>query len=312
MAKIRVAVILGGTSSEREVSLNTGENVIKNLAKHKYDVSKYDPKDDLNRLLSDAQDKKFDIAFIALHGRGGEDGTIQGLLELAKVPYIGSGVMSSAIAMNKLMSKVLFRAVRIPSPKHIAICRAEFQKEKLKLLQNIEKKLGFPCVIKPNSSGSSVAVSICKDGAGLEKDIVNAFLEDELVLVEKYIRGQEITVPILGQEALPVIEICPKRDFFDLKAKYDSELCDEIVPARLSSKITARAQCLGLKAHRVMWCKDYSRVDMIVSQDGNIFVLEVNSLPGFTKESLFPKSAKSAGIEFTDLLDKLVQLGLKI
>lgn len=309
MKKINVAIISGGNSSEREISLKTGKNVYENLDPGQYTAVMYDTKSEFDKFISDARNRRFDVVFIALHGRGGEDGSVQGLLELLGIPYVGSGVMSSALAMNKIVAKSIFKSANINTPDDYAFCANMWGSGKRAIIKKIEQNVGFPCVIKPNSSGSSVGISISNKDS-LVDNINNAFAEDEVVFAEKLIQGKEITVPILQNQALPVVEICPKNKFFDFNAKYDPALCDEIVPARISDKLIKKAQELALRAHHALWCRHYSRVDMLIGRNDKLYVIEVNTLPGFTRFSLFPKSANAAGIEFKDLLHRLIQMSL--
>lgn len=307
--KIRVAILMGGISSEREVSLSTGRMIAENLDKGKYIVQIYDTKVDLLKLASDA--KKIDVAFIALHGKYGEDGTIQGMLELFKVPYVGCGVLASALAMDKDMSKRALQAEGIAVPKGF-LAEKEGGKSK-DILERITKEVGFPCVVKPNDGGSSVGTSIAESPGALNKALKMAFEESKEILIEEYLKGTEISVPVLGNDklkALPVIEICPKTKFFDYEAKYNAESCDEIVPARISEKLTAEAQELAIRSYRVLKCRGFSRIDMII-KNNKIYVLEINTIPGMTPESLLPKSAKAAGILFPKLLDKIMKLALE-
>jgi len=310
--KLRVAIIAGGFSSEREISLLTGKNVAENLNSKKYSAKIYDLKNDFTRFFSDAQKKKFDLVFIALHGKYGEDGTVQGLLELLKIPYIGSNVLASALGMNKIMSKKNFIEAGIITPEYIAFSKDEYLLDKKRFLKKIRIKLKFPCVVKPCDGGSSIAVSIVKSINDLERGINEAFSESNEVIVEKYLGGKEISVPILGNkilQALPVIEIRPRNQFFDYEAKYDSNACKEIIPAKISKSMTNKAQEIAKKVHLSLNCRGFSRTDMILNKN-KIYVLEVNTIPGMTKNSLLPKSAQAAGISFPKLLDKVIQLAL--
>ncbi len=296
-SKIRVAVLAGGISNEREVSLSTGKQVMDNLDKEKFDAIFYDTKTDLAKLFADANNKQIDVAFIALHGKGGEDGSVQSILEMLKVPYIGSGILASAIGMDKIMSRKLFQGAGILVPKAFN-----------------ESNVCFPCVVKPSSGGSSIGISIVEnqDGLGFKQAIATAKQHDNNVLIEEYVLGTEITVGVLGNKklkALPVVEIVPKTKFFDYKAKYDANFCEEIVPARISKDITEKAQELAKKVYRVIGCEGFGRVDIIV-KDGQLYVLEINTIPGLTSNSLLPKAARAGGISFSKLLEKIINLGL--
>jgi len=305
--KLKIAVILGGTSSEREVSLATGEHIFKNLDRKKYIPKKYDPKNDLHLLFEDAKNKKIDLAFIALHGKMGEDGMMQGLLEMLEVSYTGSGVLASALAMHKISSKKIFIKHKLATPSFVFFTKSEYKKAKKDILSEIK----VPCVVKPNDSGSSVGISVVKKRDNLEKAIKKALTESDEIIVEKFIEGVELTVPVLDKKTLPVVEIIPKKDFFDYQAKYEEEWCDEIVPARISTEITKKVQKIALEAHQSLYCRHYSRVDIILDRKGKLWVLEVNSLPGMTPNSLIPKSAAVAGINFPQLLDKIINLARK-
>lgn len=307
MPKLNLALLAGGNSSEREISLFGAAQVLEALDQAKYNITQYDPKTDLARLVNDAANT--DVALIIMHGAQGEDGRIQGLLDLLNIPYQGSGVLGSAVAMNKLTSKHLYEQAALPGARYRVV-----YKNTPNACVNLEKELGLPLVIKPASAGSSVGVTIVKDSADIGAALNRAFAEDNCVLVEEYIKGIEITVGVLGNdtlEALPVIEIVPNPEylFFDYEAKYKSGATNEICPARISPELTLRAQELAKAAHRVLFCENYSRTDMIIHDD-NIYLLETNTIPGMTANSLLPKAARTAGIDFPALLDKLVELAL--
>jgi D-alanine-D-alanine ligase len=308
MAKMRLALIAGGKSSEREVSLKSGAQVYEALDKKKYDIRRYDPLSDLEKLVREAKD--LDVALIIMHGRGGEDGSMQGLLDLLGIPYQGSGVMASAVAMNKELSKALYQFAGMQVPRALA-----FNREKPLSPAEIEAKLGLPVVIKPATEGSSIGITLARDLAELTQGLATAFKYDSRVLVEEFIKGIEVTGGILGNSqltALPLVEIIPdeKYVFFDYEAKYQAGASHEICPARLDPEITARAQQCALAAHQALGCRGYSRTDMMV-REGNIYVLETNTIPGMTATSLFPQAAKAAGLEFSALLDTLVRLALE-
>jgi D-alanine-D-alanine ligase len=308
MGKMRLALIAGGKSSEREVSLKSGSQVFQALNKDKYDIRRYDPLTDLERLVREAP--QLEVALIIMHGRGGEDGTVQGLLELLGVPYQGSGVLASAVAMNKELSKALYQLAGLQVPRAVA-----FSREKAPSPQEIEAKLGLPAVIKPATEGSSIGVTMARTITELAAGLAAAYEYDHRVLVEEFIRGTEITGAVLGNSApkvLPLVEIIPSGNyiFFDYEAKYQPGATHEICPARLDPELTSRAQQCALTAHAALGCRGYSRTDMMV-QDGTIYVLETNTIPGMTATSLFPQAAKAAGLEFPELLDTLIQLALE-
>lgn len=299
---ISVAVLLGGVSNEREISLKSGKQIVKNLDRKRYRVSTYDPKTQLMHLIKDAEAGKIDVAFNALHGRGGEDGSIQGLLEWLDVPCTGSGVMASALAMDKDRSKMIYRENGIPTPPSLMVETADI------LL--IQKKLGKHIVIKPNADGSSVGVTVDPSKSKWKKLIEARIRKEGSCLVESFRQGRELTVGILGDEALPVIEIRPKNAFFDFDAKYTPGMSEEICPAPIPSTIAKKAQALGLASHNALGCSGYSRTDMIWSSKG-IEVLETNTLPGMTETSLLPLAAKTIGLTFPKLLDRMIRLALK-
>ncbi|MCG6895007.1 MAG: D-alanine--D-alanine ligase [Desulfobacteraceae bacterium] len=308
MEKLRLALLSGGISSEREVSLNSGQQVFEALDKQKYDILRYDPKTDLSRLVADAPD--IDVALIILHGPFGEDGTVQGLLDLLDIPYQGAGVLGSAVAMDKLVSKELYEAAGIPVPPYVALSKGERVDS-----AQIVSRLGLPMVVKPSAAGSSVGMSIVREGDALPTALNKAFEHDNTVLAEAYIRGTELTGGVIGNrelEALPLIEIIPGKDheFFDYEAKYTAGATEEICPARVDDVVTEKAQNLAVMAHRALRCSGYSRTDMIWREQ-ELYVLETNTIPGMTATSLFPQAAKAAGYDFTALLDRLIELGIK-
>ena len=305
---LRVAVLYGGKSSERNVSLASGNQVMQSLDPARYRITGYDLRDDLPRLVAEAQ--SIDVALIILHGRYGEDGTVQGLLELLGIPYQGSGVLGSALAMNKVLTKFMYRQAGLPVARDWAVSRGRsFSAE------DLIEDLGFPLVIKPNQEGSSFGVTIVRDKAQLGEGLEKAFQLDEEVLVEEYLAGREITCGVLGNselQALPLVEIIPteKYDFFDYEAKYKEGASREICPAPIGPEVTRQAQEYGIRAHRVLGLRGYSRTDMIVRGE-KIILLETNTIPGMTRTSLFPQAAQAAGLTFGALLDRLIELALE-
>ena len=307
MKKIRLALLSGGISSERDVSLNSGKKVFEALDKGKYDIALYDPKTDLKQLVLDAD--KIDAALIILHGPFGEDGTVQGLLDLLDIPYQGAGVLGSAMAMNKLVAKRLYEGAGVPTPSYLSFSL----NDKIEISKIVEV-LSLPLVVKPACAGSSMGMTIVKDASDLEKAISLGFEHDDTIIIEKYIKGIELTCGVLGNDtlqALPVIEIIPGpgHDFFDYKAKYIAGETTEICPARIDESTTKKAQQLAVKAHQALFLKGYSRTDFILCNT-ELSVLETNTIPGMTATSLYPQSAQVAGYSFTELLDKLIQLSL--
>lgn len=308
MKKLTVALLSGGVSTEREVSLNSGRQVYEALDKEKYRVLCYDPKTDLGRLVADAAG--IDMALIVLHGPFGEDGTIQGLLDLIGIPYQGAGVLGSAVAMNKLASKRLYESAGLQVPAYLALPSDEAFDA-----ADCVRRLGLPLVIKPAAGGSSIGMSIVKTAAELNPALQAAFKHDELVLVETFIKGIELTGAVIGNEnpeALPIVEIIPDKshEFFDYETKYTAGLTEEVCPARIDAQMTAKAQACALAAHRALFCKGYSRTDMILNGT-DLYVLETNTIPGMTATSLLPQAAAAAGMPFNRLLDRLIELGLE-
>ncbi len=308
MKKLRLALIAGGKSSEREVSLKSGEQVYQALDKSKYDIRRYDPRDDLERLVREAPE--IDVALVIMHGRGGEDGSLQGLLDLLDIPYQGSGILGSALGMNKELSKILYRNAGLKVPRALFFNRTEAPSA-----QEIERQLGLPVVIKPVNEGSSIGVTKARTVAELEAGLQTAFRYDARVLVEECIQGIEVTGGVLGNDhltALPLVEIIPSESytFFDYEAKYKPGATTEICPARIDPELTRKAQECALTAHRALNCRGYSRTDMII-RDREVYVLETNTIPGMTATSLFPQAARAVGLEFPQLLDRLIELALE-
>jgi D-alanine-D-alanine ligase len=305
---LTVALLSSGISSEREVSLKSGDQVYAELNKDKYRVIRYDPMTDLSRLVADAP--SIDVALIILHGQFGEDGTVQGLLDLLGIPYQGSGVLGSAIAMDKLVSKQLYEKSGIPTPAYITLRREDADKAETCL-----KRIGLPLVIKPAKGGSSIGMAIVKTPDRLEPAIQVAFRYGDTLVVETYIQGTELTVGVIGNrdlKALPVIEIIPdtQYEFFDYHAKYLPGASQEICPARIDAVLTEKAQSYAKMAHQALFCEGYSRTDMML-KDRELYILETNTIPGMTETSLLPRAAKTAGIPFSRFLDILIELGIE-
>lgn len=308
MKKLRLALLSGGISSEREVSINSGNQVFEALDKDKYEIVRYDPKTDLGKLVADAN--RIEAALIILHGPYGEDGTVQGLLDLLDIPYQGSGVIGSAVAMDKLVSKKLYEKAGLPVPPYVAIRKGDDLDPAA-----VMKELGGSVVVKPSCAGSSVGISIVHASSDLKASVDKAFDFDSTVLVEKYMQGVEITGGVLGNDnlrALPLIEIVPDTsfDFFDYEAKYTAGATEEICPARISEELTRKAQAYAIEAHAALACLGYSRTDMMVV-DGEAYILETNTIPGMTATSLYPQAAAADGMTFTKVLDELITLGIE-
>jgi D-alanine-D-alanine ligase len=308
MKKLQLALLAGGKSGEREVSLKGAEEVAKALDPQKYDVKRYDPAIDLAKIATESN--SLDVAFILLHGPFGEDGTVQGFLDLLGIPYQGSGVLGSAIAMDKNLSKILYRNAGLKVPEWYMASQEDIENP-----SKILGQLGLPLVIKPSSQGSSLGMSIARSEEDITEGLKKAFGIDQQVMVEEFISGREITGGVIGNSeltALPLVEIIPgdQYEFFDYEAKYKPGASREICPADLEEAITVRAQNYALSAHRALELRGYSRTDMIVNGD-DIYVLETNTIPGMTPTSLLPQGASAAGLDFPALLDRLIKLALE-
>lgn len=308
MTKLRVALLSGGISSEREVSIKSGNQVYEALDKSRYDITRYDPASDLGRIVADASD--IDVAFIVLHGPFGEDGTVQGFLDLLHIPYQGSGVLGSALAMDKWSSKRLYKEAGLPVPPFKALKKGQIYDSDALAIEP-----GFPLVVKPRYGGSSIGTSIVQMPEALPEALESAFEFGRDVILEAFLVGTEITGGILGNnhlELLPIVEIIPesKYTFFDYEAKYKDGATREICPARIDETLADRAREYAATAHQALCCRGYSRTDMII-RDDTIYVLETNTIPGMTPVSLFPLAAKTAGIPFGQLLDLLIGLALE-
>lgn len=293
-----IGVLLGGISMEREVSLKTGEAIFHALKERGYRASLIFVGEEIERVIREA---KIDVAFIALHGKYGEDGCIQGLLELMRIPYTGSGVMASSLAMNKVKSKELFRFNNLSTPSYYVL--HENERDELVRRHN---HFGFPVVVKPSAEGSSVGVRIVHNLDGLIDAVNQAFAFDEEVLVERFIEGCEVSVGILDGKALGAVEIESIREFYDYEAKYEQGYTKYHLPPRTSATRYANLLTLGEKAHSALGCSGVTRVDMIISECGNEYLLEVNTLPGMTQTSLIPKIAKPAGLDFPDVVEYIL------
>ncbi len=308
MKRLRLALIAGGTSGEREVSLQGAEGVVQALDPNKYSITRYDPATDLTQLAAEAG--SIDVAFILLHGLNGEDGTMQGFLELLGIPYQGADVLGSALAMDKNLAKTLYRLHGLP----VAAWEMAVPSD----INNCDRLLAalqLPLVVKPIRQGSSLGMSIVRQAEDLPPALEKAFSYDHEVMVEEFVSGREITVGVLGNaepEALPLVEIIPdaRFDFFDYEAKYKPGASLEICPAEVSDAVRNRAQQYGLAAHKALQLRGYSRTDMIVSGE-DIIVLETNTIPGMTPTSLLPQAAAAYGLDFSALLDRLIELALE-
>lgn len=326
MKKLNVAVLMGGKSAEHEISLVSGREVAKNLNPKKYNVLPIVVSKDgiswqigeRNEFMLDSptqlstsdhssiiRNHKVNVVFIAMHGPNGEDGKVQGFLELIGVPYTGSGVLASAIGMDKIYSRLIFIQAGLNVPNHTVVEKGESPAK-------VWTKLKPPVFVKPRFQGSSVGTSKVNAKPDLKKALKIAHNYDNWAIVEEYLDGAEVTCAILGNKnpkALPLVEIAPKKEYFDYEAKYDPNLTDEIVPARINKEITKKAQEAALIAYQSIDCHGFGRVDMII-RGNKVYVLELNTIPGLTPVSLFPKAAKAAGLSYKLLLDKIINFAL--
>ena len=298
---MRVGVIMGGISSEREISLKSGKSIMENIDQDKYQVVPVviDKKEDIINKV-----KGLDFALLALHGQFGEDGTVQSVLQTLDIPYSGCGPLSSAACMDKDMTKNLLKASGIRTAPWI----------NLRIGQKINyadiKELGYPVVVKPTHGGSSVATFIVKEEKDIEDSIKEGFKWDTEVIIEKFIKGDEITCPVMAGEMFPIVIIKPNAEFFDFTAKYQDGGADEFI-IEFEEKLQEQVEKMALATYEALKCSVYSRVDMIITEDKIPYVLEVNTLPGMTKNSLFPKSAAGKNIQFNELIDLIIEESLK-
>ncbi len=301
--KARVCVLEGGVSAEREISLKSGEAVREALQKAGYDVFSIDPKEPESLFF--LKKERVDVVFIALHGPGGEDGTVQGMLEILDIPYTGSGVLTSAIAMDKASTRKIWSIDGLKQPRYQIVKKED----------SFKLSISPPFIVKPGRSGSTLGVSLVKKEEEFKPALERAFKYDkEHAIVEDYIEGKEVTVGIIDDpepKALPVIEIVPqKAALYDYETKYTKGVCKYIIPASLPRADYEKVQEVALKAYKILGCRDFGRVD-IIWKEGEIYLLEVNTIPGMTKGSLLPMAAKAEGIEFPELVDKIVQSALR-
>lgn len=311
VTRCKIAVLAGGWSDEREISFASGRACEKALREAGFGQVKLlniaDP-----HFVKDLIDGDYDLAFVAMHGRYGEDGCIQGLLEILHIPYTFSGVLASSLGIEKEVSKALYRTVDIPVPAgiHVAPDTQLSQKE----IDDLVKEHGLPLFVKPAGNGSSFGITRVTDASQLQDAIDLAGSQGDVVLIEECIDGMEITVPVLGNDdpqALPIVEIVTNAEFYDLKVKYEPAAMHHVIPARLDKEVYERAQDLAVRAHKVLGCRGVSRSDFIIDADGTPFILETNTIPGMTESSLLPDSARHAGIEFPQLCRKIVELALE-
>lgn len=298
----KIAVLLGGTSAEREVSLNSGNAVLVALRKQGYDVHPIDPK---TFPVATLKEQGFDRVFNILHGRGGEDGTMQGLLEQIGLPYTGCGVMASALTMDKMRTKMLWKAFGLP------VAEMEIVTTENRINLNpmaVVKKLGLPLMVKPSLEGSSVGLTKVKAVEELESAVDFALKFDRTVLIEEWLAGDEFTVPVLDGEVLPSIKIVPEGEFYDYDAKYISDNTQYFCPAGLTEAREQELRRLVKQAYDVVGCRGWSRIDVMADAEGKFRLVEVNTNPGMTSHSLFPKSAATVGYSFEQLVEKILEL----
>jgi D-alanine-D-alanine ligase len=294
----KVAVLLGGKSAEREVSLKSGGMVLAALKKRGIDAHAFDPAEKSIELL---QKERFDRAFIALHGRFGEDGTMQAILEWLAIPYTGSGVLASALAMDKLRTKRIWSAEKLPTaPWEVLTRDTNFR--------ITARRLGMPLFVKPASEGSSVGMSKVKRPGDLEEAFALAVNHDPVVIAEKFIDGAELTVAILGEQPLPIIRIETPREFYDYEAKYLANDTRYLIPCGLTKKKEEELQALSLEAFRALGCRGWGRVDLMLDKRGRPYLLEINTSPGMTDHSLVPMAAKAVGLSYEDLCVKILEM----
>lgn len=344
---MKIVLITGGPSAERDVSVNSSISILKALRENGHDVTVIDPvfgssqpgedeilshkaskesptAEELARLRSESNRKildcfsgkifdNVDFAFLGVHGKFGEDGRLQALLEMRGISYSGSGVFASALAMDKDITKVVLNSKGIRTPSWISVTRSEFAGPET-LSRKIAESFGYPCVAKPNDEGSTVGLSIVSpdvEDVQLGSAVELALSYSEKALIEQFVKGREITVPVIGDEVFPVIEIRPKGGFYDYEHKYTKGMTEYFCPAEIGEELTSAAQSAALLAHRALGCSVYSRVDFIIDSGGDLQCLEVNTLPGMTETSLVPKSAQAKGMSFNELIETIIQLSIK-
>lgn len=345
---MNIILITGGPSAEREVSIASSKSIVKALRNLGHNVKVVDPingdtmvpedeifksgvkKDSpslelLNEIHKNSDRKildcinssifdNIDLAFLGVHGKFGEDGKIQTLLELRGIKYTGSDVFSSALAMDKDVSKIILNSAGIKTPDWIVLRKSSDEQDLKKISDNILNSIGYPCVVKPNDEGSTVGLSIVQpdvEDIQLGKSLELAFNYSDKVLIEKYIRGRELTVPVIGNETFPVIEIKPKDGFYDYEHKYTKGMTEYFCPADIPEEKEKQARYNALRAHRIIGCSVYSRIDFILDEKNELYCLEVNTLPGMTETSLVPKSAAAMGMSFDKLIERLIELSLQ-
>lgn len=330
-SKLKIILLVGGTSTERYISKLSSKSIYAALKGLGHEVILLDPaygdnqpnepeqffnEKDFTEISNSNYIKCFnrkefdsaDLVFIGLHGKWGEDGTVQAILDLKGVKYTGSKTLSSAVTMDKILSKILFDKFAIPTPKWFSFNNSEMTSEDVAI--KIENELGYPAIIKPNDQGSTVGLSICRNKNDVKQALSLAKDYSEKILVEEFIPGRELTVGVLGDEVLPVLEIKPKHEIYDYECKYTSGMSEYIVPADIPENIANELQKVSLVAFKSLECEGYARIDFRLSAENKFYLLEINTLPGMTSLSLVPKMAKAIGMSFEQLIDKIIQLSL--
>jgi len=340
--KIKIAVLMGGPSAEREISLITGKAICENLDKKKYEILPVEVDKNRKFLMDqkkyltynssklkksgggvgmvkwnddDWRKSKVDMVFIALHGTFGEDGSLQGLLESLNIPYTGSGVLASALAMNKVFANQIYFANGLPFPRFIHFKKHNWKESREKILSDAKERIGLPCVVKPVDQGSAVGVSIVKTEEEMIKAIDKNIKQYPWLMVQRFVKGQEATCGVIEKEgklmSLPPTHILPNLgEFYDYKSKYAAGGSTHICPADFSHEVNHAIQDLAIKCHIALGCRGMSRTDVFVVDDGNLYILETNTIPGMTQTSLFPEAASKAGISFSEMLDLIVKASL--
>ena len=306
----KVLVIMGGISTERDVSLKSGKAVAEALRFKGFEVEELDIKNDN---ISKIQESVPDVVFLALHGKGGEDGCIQGVLEWMNIPYTGSGVKASAICMDKILTKKMLLSAGINTPDFLEFNKAD-NNDCEYIANKILTKFKLPVILKAASQGSSIGVSKVTDEISLAEEVEKIFQYGDSLLVEEFIQGIEVTVPILGNsecEVLPIVEIVSANTFYDFQSKYTNGMCEHIIPARIIDDVYKKTEQISLDTYKLLGCRGLSRVDVILKNNTEPYVIEVNTLPGMTEMSLFPDSARFVGLKFPDLVEKIVNLALE-
>jgi D-alanine-D-alanine ligase len=306
----RVAVLKGGRSLERQVSLRSGARVEDALGRLGHEAAPIDVGLDLIRRLRQVQPE---VAFVAMHGRDGEDGTVQELLEILGIPYTGSGVLACTRATDKVLAKHLLMEAEIPTPDFFAFNETAFRELGAgEALEAIEQRLGFPIVVKPSSQGSALGIKFALSPADIPTALVAAFSYDSKVLLERHVEGRDLAVSILDGEPLPVVEAVPQGDaFYDFQARYEIGRTSFTCPADLTQALTEQAQVLALATYRLLGCHAFARIDLMLGADDRLTVLEANPIPGFTETSLLPQAAEAAGISFDALVGRILELALE-